>query len=370
MQLMPATAQRFSVSNPLDIEQNIRAGAEYLSYVASYSTETCALLWQRMPREKEGFCGAGWPIPLKHWLMFSGVRQVHLAKRDGQTAGRREMMLEDSKVAAALLALAIPTALAASSQEKLQPLIVKRSAIRGRVMVLNLGLRFATAIRTSEPVSSVVAGDPTLFKVEHSEKEPRLAFVKPLSVEPAQSNLLISTVGGHSVSLLVRTGHTRADTLSNAGPARPVHFLLELNPAPGFVIDEAEETSMLIEQTVPLARAVGSHRRVRGAAGSESPRRNRETKVAGVAVTGLRHQRQTRNECTDFSASKNRRRAGGRPVAGPSGRNTPIGSVAVAHHNCCGCTCRGDGGVQLRTGWHDHCSSSLKGIRENRAGQP
>jgi hypothetical protein len=257
MQLMPATAQRFSVSNPLDIEQNIRAGAEYLSYVASYSTETCALLWQRMPREKEGFCGAGWPIPLKHWLMFSGVRQVHLAKRDGQTAGRREMMLEDSKVAAALLALAIPTALAASSQERLQPLIVRRSAIPGRVMILNLGLRFATAIRTSEPVSSVVAGDPTLFKVEHSEKEPRLVFVKPLSVEPAQSNLLISTVGGHSVSLLVRTGHTRADTLSNAGPARPVHFLLELNPAPGFVIDEAEETSMLIEQTVPLARAVG-----------------------------------------------------------------------------------------------------------------
>ena len=34
MQLMPATAQRFGVSNPFNIEQNIRAGAEYLSYLS------------------------------------------------------------------------------------------------------------------------------------------------------------------------------------------------------------------------------------------------------------------------------------------------------------------------------------------------
>ena len=166
-------------------------------------------------------------------------------------------MLGKAKVVIAVLALASPTALAASNQEKPQALIVRRSAIPGRVIILDLGLHFATAIRMSEPVSSVVAGDPALFKVEHSEREPRLVFVKPLSLEPAQSNLLISTVGGRSVSLLVRTEHTPADTPSNdAGPARPVHFLLDLSPAAGFLIDEAAETSMLIEQTVPLARAV------------------------------------------------------------------------------------------------------------------
>ena len=164
-------------------------------------------------------------------------------------------MLGKAKVVIAVLALASPTALAASNQEKPQALIVRRSAIPGRVIVLDLGLHFATAIRISEPVSSVVAGDPALFKVEHSEREPRLVFVKPLSLEPAQSNLLISTVGGRSVSLLVRTEHTPADT-NDASPARPVHFLLDLNPAAGFLIDEATETSMLIEQTVPLARAV------------------------------------------------------------------------------------------------------------------
>lgn len=166
-------------------------------------------------------------------------------------------MLGKAKVVIAVLALASPTALANSNQEKPQALIVRRSAIPRRVIVLDLGLHFATAIRMSEPVSSVVVGDPALFKVEHSEREPRLVFVKPLSLEPAQSNLLISTVGGRSVSLLVRTEHTPADTPSNdAGPARPVHFLLDLNPAAGFLIDEATETSMLIEQTVPLAPAI------------------------------------------------------------------------------------------------------------------
>lgn len=34
MQFMPATAQRFSVRNPFNIEQNIRGGAEYLSYLS------------------------------------------------------------------------------------------------------------------------------------------------------------------------------------------------------------------------------------------------------------------------------------------------------------------------------------------------
>jgi hypothetical protein len=77
-------------------------------------------------------------------------------------------MLGKAKVV--IVVLALTTALAASNQEKAQALIVRRSAIPGRVIVLDLGLHFATAIRMSEPVSSVVAGDPGLFKVEHSER--------------------------------------------------------------------------------------------------------------------------------------------------------------------------------------------------------
>jgi hypothetical protein len=167
-------------------------------------------------------------------------------------------MLGNARVAVAVFVLAVPTVLVASSQERPQPLIVRRSAVPGRVIILNLGLHFATAIRMAEPVSSVVAGDPALFRVEHSEREPRLVFVKPLIGEPAQSNLLISTERGRSVSVLVRTSEqSPTDTRSNdAGAVRPVHFLLDLSPVAGFLIEEAVQTSTLIEETVPLIRDV------------------------------------------------------------------------------------------------------------------
>jgi hypothetical protein len=61
-----------------------------------------------------------------------------------------------------------------------QPQIVTKPVFDGKVIVLDLGLHFATTIRLPEPVSSVVVGDPTLFRVEHSEKEPRLVFVSHL----------------------------------------------------------------------------------------------------------------------------------------------------------------------------------------------
>jgi type IV secretory pathway VirB9-like protein len=81
--------------------------------------------------------------------------------------------------------------------------------------VLNVGLHFATAIRLPETVSSVVVGDPARFKVEHSEKEPRLVFVKPISAGAAQSNLLISTVAGRNVSLLVRSEDSQTAYAAN-----------------------------------------------------------------------------------------------------------------------------------------------------------
>ena len=54
-----------------------------------------------------------------------------------------------------------------------------------------------------EAVNSVVVGDPAAFAAEHSEKEPNLVFVKPATLEKAETNLLISTVSGHQVSLLL-----------------------------------------------------------------------------------------------------------------------------------------------------------------------
>jgi soluble lytic murein transglycosylase-like protein len=59
MQLMPGTSQSLSVSNPFNIEQNIRAGAEHLSYLSQPFNRDLRLVWQRMPRENEEFSSAG-----------------------------------------------------------------------------------------------------------------------------------------------------------------------------------------------------------------------------------------------------------------------------------------------------------------------
>jgi hypothetical protein len=124
-----------------------------------------------------------------------------------------------------------------------QPRILRRSIVPGKIVVLNVGLHLATAIRLPEAVSSVVLGDPARFKVEHSEKEPRLVFVKPISPEALQSNLLISTVAGRSVSLLVRTQGKQPEHSTGDDSSRHVHLVLDLLPEKGFLIEESSPTS-------------------------------------------------------------------------------------------------------------------------------
>jgi hypothetical protein len=116
--------------------------------------------------------------------------------------------------------------------------------------VLNVGLHFATAIRLPETVSSVVVGDPARFKVEHSEKEPRLVFVKPIGAEAAQSNVLISTVAGRSVSLLLRSEGKHPEHIAGSESSRPVHLVIDLLPEKGFLIEESSPASLLVAETV------------------------------------------------------------------------------------------------------------------------
>ena len=159
---------------------------------------------------------------------------------------------------------------------EVEPKILIKPILNGKVTVLDLGLHFATTIQMPEPVSSVVVGDPTLFKVEHSDKEPKLVFVKPLSPKPAQSNLLVSTIGGYSISFLVRSNGQilsgNADHNSNS--PRPVHFLVEWKSTNGFVIDDIGTPSVLISETASV-RASSLNRRanVAVAEGTESPER-------------------------------------------------------------------------------------------------
>src|SRR5574338_300392 len=73
---------------------------------------------------------------------------------------------------------------------QVEPQVLARAASDGRVTVVYLAPRYATAIRMHEAVNSVVVGDPASFSAEHSEQEPNLVFVKPITTKPAQTNLL------------------------------------------------------------------------------------------------------------------------------------------------------------------------------------
>jgi len=146
---------------------------------------------------------------------------------------------------------------ARSQTTEIQPRIVTLVAFSEQVTVAEVARHFVTSIRAPEAVSSVVVGDPSLFQVEHSEREPQLVFVKVLTSKAAETNLLISTTNGHQLSVLLVS---RGDTEQ---PDPKVDFMLNYRPERSFVIDPAVP-SFAIRQTVPLSAS-------RAANSSEDP---------------------------------------------------------------------------------------------------
>lgn len=71
---------------------------------------------------------------------------------------------------------------------QVHPHVVGRAVRDGQVTTIFLAPRYATVIRLPEPVNSVVVGDPASFSAEHSEREPQLVFVKPITTKAAQTN--------------------------------------------------------------------------------------------------------------------------------------------------------------------------------------
>lgn len=99
------------------------------------------------------------------------------------------------------------------------------------ITVLHLRPEFESTIRMPEEVRSVILGSPGEFKAEHNEGEPNFIYVKPITKDPAQSNLLIATKSGQHVSLeLVSDGVGASD------PSRPVDFLIEYHSQRSFLI--------------------------------------------------------------------------------------------------------------------------------------
>jgi hypothetical protein len=115
------------------------------------------------------------------------------------------------------------------------------------VTTVLLAPRYVTAIRMPEPINSVVVGDPASFSAEHSDREPNLVFVKPITPKAAQTNLLISSTRGLQASLLlISRGEPKEEQ-------RGVDFLMRYKPAGQFMIQPSDSPSVVIPQTVAVA---------------------------------------------------------------------------------------------------------------------
>lgn len=131
-----------------------------------------------------------------------------------------------------------------------EPQILTKADFEGKVTMVEVAVRFVTAIRLPEAVNSVVVGDPSEFEVEHSEREPRLVFVKAISTKPTETNLLVSTTSGRQVSLLL----VNRGEIASPDRAR-VDFLLRYEPAGEFFVAPSGFPFALVGETVPLRQA-------------------------------------------------------------------------------------------------------------------
>ena len=100
-----------------------------------------------------------------------------------------------------------------------------------QVTTLHLRPEFESTIRMPEEITSVILGSPGTFKAEHNEGEPQYVYVKPITKEPVQSNLLIATKSGQHVTLeLNNDGAAVSDT------HQPIDFLIEYRVSRSFLV--------------------------------------------------------------------------------------------------------------------------------------
>jgi len=127
------------------------------------------------------------------------------------------------------------------------PHVLGKTKLGGKVTKVEVAARFVTTIRLPEAVNSVVLGDPSRFQVEHSDKEPRLVFVKAITTKPAETNLLISTTSGRQVSLLL-VG--RGEGVSSG--QGPVDFVVSYQTLRDFLIPPSGFPFAMVGETVSV----------------------------------------------------------------------------------------------------------------------
>jgi len=136
----------------------------------------------------------------------------------------------------------VPFHMASAQTQLPQARIVNLNIDPEQVVILHVRPGYVSSVRVLEEVSSVVLGDPGTFKAEHSEAEPQLVFFKAMSVKPAQTNALITTKGGHEISLSLlsqgKSDHSEiVDYVLNC--ERPHSFLITA-AHPSFVVGDTK----------------------------------------------------------------------------------------------------------------------------------
>src|SRR5579864_8877343 len=138
-------------------------------------------------------------------------------------------------------------AVAQTEEAKVIPKITSLPVPEGEVTLVHLSPGYTTSVRLPEEISSVVIGNPASFKAEHSEAEPRLVFLKPLTSQPSESNALITTKSGHEISLhLVSAGKAAANArVDFVVEYRRPQGLLVSSDSQGFMIPETRSVAFI-----------------------------------------------------------------------------------------------------------------------------
>jgi hypothetical protein len=141
----------------------------------------------------------------------------------------------------------LSTTIVLKAQVLVSPQVRTKQAADGKVTMVEIGAHFVSAIRLPEPVNSIAVGDPALFQVEHSEREPELVLVKALTERGSETNLLVSTIHGRQFSfLLVNRG--------TVVTSPKVDFLVQYKPAGSFLVEPEIVPFPLVGQTATIEK--------------------------------------------------------------------------------------------------------------------
>ncbi|HEY1255366.1 MAG TPA: hypothetical protein VGF01_11335 [Terracidiphilus sp.] len=118
-----------------------------------------------------------------------------------------------------------------AADSAVKPRVATITITPSEVTTLHLRPEFESTIHMPEEITSVILGSPGSFKAEHNEGEPEYVYVKPITKEAAESNLLIATKSGLHVTL-----ELISDGAGGSGVDLPVDFLIEYRTSRSFLI--------------------------------------------------------------------------------------------------------------------------------------